>query len=605
MKFELRHIIPILILATIMTGCNDSPLPDAVPEAPTRPLSFSIPSATLDPTYPHSRATDPGITEEIVLWQSEQIFPNKGERLIFENSYFIKNKPAVGGTITVEVKDLKELEDDEIDGNPQKSPRIRFILGNGFDYWFDNRIDNGQTPNWEDNEFSYYQITINETIAEKMQELDLRIQVNCCTLTKISYTAMRTGGLIYDGLHTQFIDGSLLGCVIAYKDSSAEEGYAYKANSCWTWHEEGLILTKLFDADNQQLDISDNTIIRHFTDEECAEIDKADDPLKSYFIKLLDPDAEYAFFFYYPYVDEEIMTKAFTSSLGEKVNTWDPNCYSISSIPYPLTDYNDITKYNGEVLSASDINSRALIRPLGQMESVDDNTKLYRAAWTAYPVATHTDNSLGDKKARLHNVDFMYCKVTSTDESTPISAATAKSEIRVTMQKKLVTMDLYVLQDVSGSSLKLRPGQSSDYTPAMRRIKRFDLCQGRFIDDFAYNNDNIFNQNSRFSTDIIPCKIGTSSEMINGEPTAYDVYRVILPPQDASQFRCSLTFKVKGDGNERELTLHDMHQNSGIKSLQEGHYYKLRFTKLNEQYGFHLDIDDWEKGDEITIDRPD
>ena len=239
------------------------------------------------------------------------------------------------------------------------------------------------------------------------------------------------------------------------------------------------------------------------------------------------------------------------------------------------------------------------------MESVDDNTKLYRAAWTAYPVATHTDNSLGDKKARLHNVDFMYCKVTSTDESTPISAATAKSEIRVTMQKKLVTMDLYVLQDVSGSSLKLRPGQSSDYTPAMRRIKRFDLCQGRFIDDFAYNNDNIFNQNSRFSTDIIPCKIGTSSEMINGEPTVYDVYRVILPPQDASQFRCSLTFKVKGDGNERELTLHDMHQNSGIKSLLEGHYYKLRFTKLNEQYGFHLDIDDWEKGDEITIDRPD
>lgn len=93
--------------------------------------------------------------------------------------------------------------------------------------------------------------------------------------------------------------------------------------------------------------------------------------------------------------------------------------------------------------------------------------------------------------------------------------------------------------------------------------------------------------------------------MINGEPTVYDVYRVILPPQDASQFRCSLTFKVKGDGNERELTLHDMHQNSGIKSLLEGHYYKLRFTKLNEQYGFHLDIDDWEKGDEITIDRPD
>lgn len=601
MKFELRHIIPILILATFMTGCTDSPLPDAAPEAPTRPLSFSIPSATLDPTYPHSRATDPDLTEEIVLWQGEQVFPaelNYNLTLPGDGNTFPANNPAVGGKITVVVKNLQELPDNAETG--EKNPRVYFISKS----WMNNGLDNGYTPNWEGNGSYYYQLDISESFASEMQKSGLKILGAGCTVTKITYTAMRTGGLIYDGLHTQFIDGSLLGCVIAYKDASAEGGYAYKANSCWTWHEEGLILTKLFDADNLQLDISNNTIIRHFTDEECAEIDKADDPLKSYFIKLLDETAEYTFFFYYPYVDEEIITKAFTSSLGEKVNDWDPNCYNISSIPYPLTDYNDITKY-GDVLSASDINNRALIRPLGQMESVDDNTKLYRAAWTAYPVATHTDNSLGDKKARLHNVDFMYCKVTSTDESTPISAATAKSEIRVTMQKKLVTMDLYVLQDVSGSSLKLRPGQSSDYTPAMRRIKRFDLCQGRFIDDFAYNNDNIFNQNSRFSTDIIPCKIGSSSEMINGEPTVYDVYRVILPPQDASQFRCSLTFKVKGDGNERELTLHDMHQNSGIKSLQEGHYYKLRFTKLNEQYGFHLDIDDWEKGDEITIDRPD
>lgn len=220
--------------------------------------------------------------------------------------------------------------------------------------------------------------------------------------------------------------------------------------------------------------------------------------------------------------------------------------------------------------------------------------------------------------AKIYNADFMFSKMDHTPDSKPITAANAKSELRVVMRKKLVTMDMYVSNsEVIEGSLKLKPGQSNS-TDILRRIKRFDLRQGKFIDDFNYQGQwkgTFLEKNSRYPTKvneqeafIIPRKIGQTQEVINGDrenPITYDVYRVILPPQDASQFRCSLTFKVKGDGNERELTLHDMHQNSGIKSLLEGHYYKLRFTKLNEQYGFHLDIDDWEKGDEITIDRPD
>lgn len=134
------------------------------------------------------------------------------------------------------------------------------------------------------------------------------------------------------------------------------------------------------------------------------------------------------------------------------------------------------------------------------------------------------------------------------------------------------------------------------------------MLTGNFEKEFAYNTQSadIIEKNSRFNeygSPIIPCKIGTVTEIMNGKPTTYNVYRIILPPQSNSEFRCSLSFRAEGHNNE--LTLNDMHQSSGIKSLQSGHYYKLRFSKLDEKSGFHIDIDDWQKGDEISINRPD
>lgn len=591
MKFELRHIIPILILATFMTGCTDSPLPDAAPEAPARPLSFSIPSATLDPTYPLSRAADPDLTEEIVLWQGEQVFPSKGDKLTFDNSYFIKNKPAVGGTITVEVKDLKELKDDEIGGNLQKCPRIRFILGSGNDYWFDNRIDNGQTPNWEENGFSYYQITINETIAEKMQELDLRIQVNCCTLTKISYTAMRTGGLIYDGLHTQFIDGSLLGCVIAYKDPSAEGGYAYKANSCWTWHEEGLILTKLFDADNRQLDISDNpenTIIRHFTDEECAEIDKADDPLKSYFIKLLDETAEYAFFFYYPYVDEEIITQAVTDANGQKDN-------------YP---YEIINQWGG--VSATNTLNPAVA--FDDTPSGDIST----APWTKFPVIPHYDFSTSVGRQRLENSDFMHAIVTTSTKGDAISKtnSTKLGNIPVELKKRMVTMDMLFSEEPT--DIKITPGLNSSNQPAMIRTYDFDLSTGKFTGTYDYEAyKQSIERVARYSDPIKPYYVGTVKDFakVTEEGVTkwvekdFYCYRLVLAPQKKGELLYSLSFKVAGSNSE--LKLQNIQLNPLLAELKSGYYYRLRFTKAGADTGWHLLIDDWKDGGDQTLTRPD
>lgn len=420
--------------------------------------------------------------------------------------------------------------------------------------------------------------------------------------------------LVYEGLNTSFTEGTMIGCVIAFKDAEADGGYAYQANSCWTWHPDGLLLHKLYDADNTLVyhaakpdeTTVENTIIRHFTAEELAEQqpDAEPDPHAPYYIKLLNETADYAFFFYYPYVDAEVLTTAYESTLTK--DEWGNDIYGIKNVSYP-TELQDKYNYNPpKSISVNVINENTLIRQVAKEAATNDNA-LYCSSWKEYLVATTRDYSIGNNTTdRLNHSDFMYGAVTEMSEGQPLNAENAKSEIPVTLKKQMVTMDLFVLDEIDGSTIKLNP-KNVNYNPVMKRIRGFNLASGKFEKEYANNsNGNIIEKNSYFNeygSPLIPCKIGTVTEIMNGEPTTYHVYRLILPPQSNSEFRCSLSFRAEGHSNE--LTLNDMHQNSGIKSLQSGYYYKLRFTKLNEDYGFHLDIDDWQKGDEISINRPD
>lgn len=600
MKHDPRHIILIPLLAIIMAACSDTPLPAPAPGKQMRPLSFTMPSATLLPATA-SRADE---TEEITLWEGEQVFPGKLDynTSIPETGKFVTDLPAIGGAITVEVKNLTEVftsnETNETVIVTETKPRVYFLIGSS---WYDNRVDNGYTPNRTEGEISYYQFTITKDIALKMQTGGLRIMGAGCTATKVTYTAVKPGGLTYDGVHTKFTTGTLIGCVIAYKNAEAEGGYEYKANSCWTWHPEGLRLTKLFNADNAAIEINSdaNDILRHYTTEELAaaavdDPEIATDPRSPYFLRLLDPTAEYAYFFYYPYVDEEILTKEYSGAAISYPNSSESNNWGISG---------------NSVLEK--INNHSLISPVAKNESDGNgNTSIKTSKWTEYPVGAMVDLTIGENNDCLNHSDFMYASVKETSKGKPFTIDNAKNEISVVMQKKMVTMDLYVLTDVDETSLKLNPAETN---LPMKRLKRFNLLAGNFGEDYNFIDQwkgTLIEKNSRYipafegiKYPIIPCKIGTATETINGVATNYNVFRVIMPPQSASEFRCSLSFKVKE--SDKTLTLNEMHQNSGIKSLQSGYHYKLRFTKLNEQFGFHLDIVNWEKGDEISINRPD
>ena len=426
----------------------------------------------------------------------------------------------------------------------------------------------------------------------------------------------------YSGLSSSFEEGELIGCVIADLSSGTPE---YLANSAWSYHTvesspasfgSSIKLEKLFDKDNNAIDISTgaNTILRHLTTDELteAEIDPAD-PLAPYYIKLLNETADYAFYFYYPYVDEEILKSEMTGTLNSN------NQLVIDFSQYPFANAKETQDSKTETIynlleedqsKSKFIKDYVLISPLSN-DGTEKNGIL-TSSWKEYTCGATMNFASDDEKIKLkklNNSDFMYEAVTMTEGKLPINVANAKSEISVVMHKKMVTMDLYVLDDVIEGSLRLLPG-AVNYKPSMWRLKRFDLSTGQFTSNLNYVdpwNGTTLEKNSRYISDsnrpIIPCKIGEITETLAGqEAQHYTIYRVILPPQSASEFRCSLSFRA--EGHEKELTLNEMHQNSGIKSLQSGHYYKLRFTKINEKYGFHLEIDDWIKGDEISLDRP-
>ena len=588
MKHDPRHIILIPLLAIIMAACSDTPLPAPAP-APgdqMRPLSFTMPSATLLPATA-SRADETEI----------------------RTAFDLEN-----GDTPLELRYSVNIPKDKF-SNITAGEMCVSYKNTGHLYLASGSLNLYDTYPTEEEGVLTFQLT--EDDASIISTNGLLVGTTTVVVTKITYTAVKssgtdpenpddpqpgaTGGLVYDGVSTQFTTGTLIGCVIAYKNAEAEGGYEYKANSCWTWHPEGLRLTKLFNADNAAIEINSdaNDILRHYTTEELAaaavdDPEIATDPRSPYFLRLLDPTAEYAFFFYYPYVDEEILTKEYSGAAISYPNSSESNNWGISG---------------NSVLEK--INNHSLISPVAKNESDGNgNTSIKTSKWTEYPVGAMVDLTIGENNDCLNHSDFMYASVKETSKGKPFTIDNAKNEISVVMQKKMVTMDLYVLTDVDETSLKLNPAETN---LPMKRLKRFNLLAGNFGEDYNFIDQwkgTLIEKNSRYipafegiKYPIIPCKIGTATETINGVATNYNVFRVIMPPQSASEFRCSLSFKVKE--SNKTLTLNEMHQNSGIKSLQSGYHYKLRFTKLNEQFGFHLDIVNWEKGDEISINRPD
>lgn len=384
--------------------------------------------------------------------------------------------------------------------------------------------------------------------------------------------------LQYDGLKTQFTDGTLIGCVIAYKNPEAEGGYEYQANSCWTWHPDGLELTKLLDSDNAPVNINGegNDILRHFTAEEIAAEELADDPHAPYFIRLLNKTADYAFFFYYPYIDADILTNAVNSAQ----NNADNYGFPIKAWSQPSPDATLAFYVNNSV------------------EEDFATTKF--AKWTKYPVIPHDDFSKGIEEERLNNSDFMHAIVDKAKSGIEINNtnATQIGELPVNLHKKMVTMDFLFAETPDEGTVKLEP-QLKDYAPVMVRIRYFNIMTGEFTGAYPYQQY-ISDHPKGFASytgTIYPRKMASITE----QETEYTVYRVVLPPQSLSEVLCNFSFSING----APQTLKGIENNPLLAELKSGYYYRIRFSKTGDDTGWHLSIEDWKEGSTTTLTRPD
>lgn len=410
--------------------------------------------------------------------------------------------------------------------------------------------------------------------------------------------------LTYNSLETSITEGTLIGCVIAYTNPDGSPQYA--ANSAWEYHHEGLLLTKLFDADNNPVDINSeaNTIILPASHPDA--VNTAVEP-SPYDLTLIDGH-DYAFYFYYPYFDEEAISEEFSAILPGNIN--------LKTLNYPnpgedKEEGKEEWRYiyypqNGDTNPIKPFNEKIAIWHIGNADTdANDLTKAKRAAWTQYKVTPMIDfraNTEADGIARLNHSDFMYAAVTVDNGGNPINTTNSHSPIPVVMKKQMATIDLCFAEQPS--DLYISPNLKDD-KPLMPRLKEFNLSTGSFaktnyIDIFDRFNGTLIQQCAAYASPIYPQYIGTSRELSTDGLVDYHVYRVVLMPQDVGELNCDIKFTV----SDKQLTLKNLQNNPRLASLKGGTYYKIRFSKTGADSGWHLEIDDWLEGGDITLDRP-
>lgn len=415
--------------------------------------------------------------------------------------------------------------------------------------------------------------------------------------------------LAYDRLETTVEQGTLIGCVIAYVNPDGT--YQYAANSAWTYYPDGLMLTRLYDADNNPVDVDDpeqNNILRHT---ETLTYSKYD-------LELL-PGKDYAFFFYCPYTDEETIKEQYDKFMYLKDN-WQPTVF-LGNLRFPNTG--DFASYDWEKYvmwyvqndhSADLFNECAfggIIAAEAKPTPASGSGEFRRASWLKYHVMPmidfRTDDS--DDLGKLNASDFMYAAVTKWDDE-PINKENTHSIIPVTLKKQMATIELAFVENPTEIYLKPKANPSNGtYMPYWRD---FNLATGRFVGDYSSeatrkqfeNTDptlkNLLDKAYAYKENqkVYPKYLGTSHEWVGSGETDFYLYRLIMAPQDA--LYCDIVMTIAG----KQLTLSDLQKNPKLASLKGGTYYKIRFSKTGDDAGWHLDIEDWQDGGGSILNRP-
>lgn len=398
-----------------------------------------------------------------------------------------------------------------------------------------------------------------------------------------------TSRVSYGGLTSVFEDGDLIGCIIA---SHTGGSYEYLANSCWQYKKENqfLYLKKLLDPQNNPIGDDENNIIK-------------DNPEKGApYLTLLNQDIQYVFFFYYPYVDKDILTNSLSDALELENGSYIIN-FGAYNFPNTKEGTDNLKTYTytsdiNSVLNQSvkHLNGAMLTKPVSSMKIDGDDSNLSTWSWLEYPIAVmKNQHSNNGKYSRLNNSDFMYVKI-ETAQNKPITTATTKFTVPVELVKQMSTIEIEFDPNIpepanvylQGGVYKNQYGSSE--TKKLFCAKSFDFTTGKFE---TFNLPDNWWSRTDFQKAVDTDKPITPHFMGGHK------YRIILPPMSKDEFICDLKFTIEGT----EKTVH-INDNPRMNHIDGNTYYLIKITKLPDN-SWDVIINDWRPGGSQDLVRPD
>lgn len=395
----------------------------------------------------------------------------------------------------------------------------------------------------------------------------------------------------YDFEHSFFDEDDLVGCVIA--EVNADGTYTYLRNSAWKyqngmlvfqyywgwkmgtnqWNQTSVIWDKIYPADTEVQGQNDQTVVTYKII--TPDTDKGGEYLTSPYLTA-NPDKELKFFFYYPYVDDDLLETEYTrilalSSEERYKSLVYPNC-ATATTSYPTTA--TAGEWSSQITLIGIVNDTD-ISGGSWVNSIQWTYSKYN--WTAYPCfVNHTQgdvNAAGQTNdQRLQNSDFLWVASPNinTDSQSRISLLFKKKTATILVYSETMLDNIYFMANgeqtlIRGKQINLTTGDLNNYTYSTS------------WSNFPQQANMYFKANER----IIPRYRGQDI----AEGSNYYFYRLVLPAQEECSFK--MHFEIAEGGINQDINLSaDDH----LSALKEGYLYSIRISKDGKTV---IRINDW------------
>jgi len=382
----------------------------------------------------------------------------------------------------------------------------------------------------------------------------------------------------YDFEHSSFDEGDLVGCVIA--EVNADGTYTYLRNSAWEYQNGMLVFqyywgwkmgtnqyggqevmySKIYPNDTEYQGQNDQTIVNDKII--TPDTNKGGEYLTSPYLTA-NPDKKLKFFFYYPYVDNELLAAEYQRMQGLSYQSLIyPNCATTTTtLPSSPTD-----------------NNWSQLTLLGEVNDVDNTSTYYKYNWTAYPCfVNHTQgdiNAAGQANdQRLQNSDFLWT-------ASPDINVNSQSRVSLLFQKKTATILVY--SETQLDDIYFMANEAN----TLLRGNIINLATGTltaYDDPNPYYEPSVQKKNKYFKADerIIPRYRGQDV----AEGSNYYFYRLVLPAQEECSFK--MHFEIAEGGINQDI---DLSADDHLSALKEGYLYSIRISKDGKTV---IRINDW------------